>query len=412
LTARPPIFDKFLPMQQVYEELRQIGQDPFAVSFDSIVSPQEAILRGRRVILLGTNNYLGLTFDQSCVEAAIRATRQSGTGTTGSRIANGTYDSHTALEARLADYLGRKSVMVFTTGYQANLGILSTIVGQDDHIIIDADSHASIYDGCRLGAAQVTRFRHNNPEDLARRLRRLKNLPGIKLVVVEGIYSMLGDTAPLREIAAVKEEYGAYLLVDEAHSLGVMGRNGRGLAEQAGIEADVDFLLGTFSKSLGAVGGFCASDLPDFDILRVACRPYMFTASLPPSIIASVTQALSVMIERPDLREKLWANANRLHSRLADAGFALGAKPSPIVAIRMPSVEVAVAFWNALLEAGVYMNLALPPATPDHHPLLRSSVSASHTPEQIDTAIKAIIEVGRKLGALPPVPVSTRMAGE
>ncbi len=410
MTSRAPIFEKFLPMRQVYDELRQIGHDPFAVSFDAMISPQKAVFRGRRVILLGTNNYLGLTFDSACIEAAIAATREAGTGTTGSRIANGTYDGHSELERRLAAYLGRRSAMVFTTGYQANLGILSTVVGQDDHIIIDADSHASIYDGCRLGTAQVTRFRHNNPEDLAKRLNRLKNAPGIKLVVVEGIYSMLGDTAPLREIAAVKREHGAYLLVDEAHSLGVLGPTGRGLAEHAGIEADVDFLLGTFSKSLGAIGGFCASDLDDFDILRVACRPYMFTASLPPSIIASVTQALATMIEQPALRSRLWANATYLHSSLADAGFSLGAPASPIVAIRIPSVEIAVAFWNALLDAGVYMNLALPPATPDHQPLLRSSVSAALSTEQIDTAITTIIEVGRTLGILPVVSARARVS--
>ena len=214
------------------------------------------MLDGRRVLLLGTNNYLGLTFDRDCIAAAVAATEAEGTGTTGSRIANGSYGGHEALERRLAAFLGRRSAMVFTTGYQANLGVLSALAGRGDHLLLDADSHASIYDGARLAGAQVTRFRHNDPDDLRRRLRVLSSQPGDKLIVVEGIYSMLGDTAPLREIAAVKRETGAWLLVDEAHSLGVLGARGRGLAEAEGVEADVDFVVGTFSKSLGAIGGY------------------------------------------------------------------------------------------------------------------------------------------------------------
>lgn len=394
------ILDKFRSLQDAYTLLRAAGRDPFSVRFDAALSPSEAMLDGRRVILLGTNNYLGLTFDPTCIDKAAEAVRLAGTGTTGSRIANGTYDGHAALERRLAAFYGRRSAMLFSTGYQANLGILSTVAGRGDHILIDADSHASIYDGCRLGSAEVIRFRHNDPEDLARRLRRLKNAPGSRLIVVEGIYSMLGDTAPLKEIAAVKREWGAHLLVDEAHSLGVLGARGRGLAEEAGVEDDVDFVIGTFSKSLGAVGGFCASDLPGFDILRVACRPYMFTASLPPPVIASVMQALVRIEEDPSLRTRLHANARHLYESLEAEGFALGPQANPIVSIRMPSVETAIAFWNRLLEAGVYLNLALPPATPDNASLLRSSVTSAHTPRQIDTAVAAIAGIGRALGVV------------
>ncbi|HYD68169.1 serine palmitoyltransferase [Azospirillum sp.] len=394
------ILDKFRPLRESYDALRAAGHDPFSVCFDEALSPSEAMLNGRRVILLGTNNYLGLTFDPDCIDDAAEAVRHAGTGTTGSRIANGTYGGHAELERRLAAFYGCRSAMVFSTGYQANLGILSTVAGRGDHILIDGDSHASIYDGCRLGSAEVIRFRHNDPDDLARRLRRLKDAPGSRLIVVEGIYSMLGDTAPLKEIAAVKREWGAHLLVDEAHSMGVLGRRGRGLAEQAGVEKDVDFIIGTFSKSLGAVGGFCASNLPDFDVLRVACRPYMFTASLPPSVIASVLRALTRIEEDPGLRARLNANARRLYDGLAAQGFSLGPQVNPIVSIRMPSMEVAIAFWNALLEAGVYLNLALPPATPDNVPLLRSSVSAAHSAEQIDDAVAAITGIGRELGVV------------
>nr|WP_321986796.1 aminotransferase class I/II-fold pyridoxal phosphate-dependent enzyme [uncultured Lichenicoccus sp.] len=368
-----------------------------------MLGPTEAILAGRRVLLFGTNNYLGLTFDAACIEAAVAALHADGTGTTGSRIANGTYGSHALLEQRLARFLRRRDVMLFTTGYQANVGILPALAGADDYLLLDADSHASIYDGAKLSDAAVTRFRHNDPDDLYRRLRYLADRPGDKLIVVEGIYSMLGDTAPLQEIAAVKRETGAWLLVDEAHSLGVLGEHGRGLAEATGTEADVDFVVGTFSKSLGGIGGFCASDLPDFELLRLASRAYMFTASLPPSVIAGVMQALETLQARPDLHDTLNRNALQLYEGLAGAGFALGPAVSPIISVRLNDIRVAALFWNRLLEAGIYVNLALPPATPERQSLLRTSVSAAHTPAQIDDAIGAMTAIGLELGVLPGI---------
>lgn len=375
--------------------------DPFDIRFDAILSPTEGVLNGRRVLLLGTNNYLGLTFDGECVAAGIRSLTGEGTGTTGSRIANGTYGAHRGLEDQLSRFFGRRHAMVFSTGYQANLGMLSALVGPGDHIVIDADSHASIYDGVRLSHALVTRFRHNDPDDLARRLGRLAPA-GNTLIVAEGIYSMLGDTAPLAEFAALKREFGAYLLVDEAHSLGVLGENGRGLSEAAGVEADVDFVVGTFSKSLGAVGGFCVSDVEDFDLLRLACRPYMFTASLPPSIIATVSAALVRMEAEPGLRQRLNVNCRRLYNALASAGFELGPEPTPIISIQVLSPEQAIAFWTRLVEAGIYINLALPPATPRGIALLRSSVSAAHSFEQLDEAARIITGIGTEIGVLVP----------
>jgi 8-amino-7-oxononanoate synthase len=395
------ILAKFTQLRESYQKMAAIGRDPFAVQFDGILSPTEGMLNGRRTILLGTNNYLGLTFDQSCIDKGVEALVEQGTGTTGSRIANGSYAGHGDLETALADFYGRQHCMVFTTGYQANLGIISTLVGKDDILVIDGDSHASIYDAAKMTTGQVVRFRHNDPDDLYKRLRRLSDHPGNKLVVVEGIYSMLGDTAPLKEFAQVKREAGAFLLVDEAHSMGVLGETGRGLAEEVGVEADVDFIVGTFSKSLGAVGGFCVSDLPDFDILRVACRPYMFTASLPPSVIATSLQALKRLREEPGLRLRLNANSRRLYDGLRNLGFQVGPVANPIVAVALPTKELAIAFWNGLLEAGLYLNLALPPATPNSLALLRSSVSAAHTPQQIDTAIELFAQVGRRLGVLP-----------
>ncbi|MDP3859123.1 MAG: pyridoxal phosphate-dependent aminotransferase family protein [Stagnimonas sp.] len=400
------ILSKFDPLRETYDRLRAVGQNPFEMVFDEMLSPTEGMHRGKKTILLGTNNYLGLTFDSECIEESVQVLRRNGTGTTGSRIANGSYGAHRKLELELAKYFQRRHCMVFSTGYQANLGMLSTLAGKGDYLLLDSDSHASIYDGARLGHAEVVRFRHNDPEDLHKRLNRLKDMPGSKLIVVEGIYSMLGDAAPLREIAQVKRETGAYLMVDEAHSLGVLGEHGRGLAEQAGpeTEAAVDFVVGTFSKSLGSVGGFCVSNIDDFDVLRVACRPYMFTASLPPSVMASTVTALRRLQEAPELRTKLHANANRLYQGLRERGFTVGPQPSPIVSVALKDSQLAVEFWNRLLEGGLYLNLALPPATPTASPLLRSSVSAAHSFEQIDRALQLFEMIGRQLGVLAPVP--------
>jgi len=394
------LFDKHLAYRDAYQAIRQAGADPFNVRFDSVVSPTEGVIDGRPTILLGTNNYLGLTFDAEAIAASVKAVQERGTGTTGSRIANGSFEAHVELEQALAKFYRRKHAMVFTTGYQANLGVLSTLVGRGDHLILDADSHASIYDGSRLGHAEVIRFRHNDPEDLYKRLNRMKDVPGERLIVVEGIYSMIGDTAPLKEIAAVKRELGGYLLVDEAHSMGVLGEHGRGLAELEGVEDDVDFVVGTFSKSLGAIGGFCVSNLDDFDVMRVVCRPYMFTASLPPAVVSSTIVALKRLEEQPELRHKLMANARRLYEGLTKLGFQTGPTASPIVAITMPNQESAIGMWNTLLHNGVYLNLALPPATPDSRPLLRTSVSAAHSEEQIDKVLSVFAEVGASLGII------------
>jgi 8-amino-7-oxononanoate synthase len=380
--------------------VKAVGADPFGVNMERVTSPTEAIVEGRPTILVGTNNYLGLTFNASCIDAAVDALETQGTGTTGSRIANGSYGGHAELEAALARFYGRRSAMVFTTGYQANLGIISRIAGAKDYLIIDADSHASIYDACKMCPGTVIRFKHNDAADLDKRLQRLAGTEGNKIIVVEGIYSMLGDQAPLAEIAAVKRKHGAYLIVDEAHSMGVLGKTGRGLAEAAEVEADVDFIVGTFSKSLGAIGGFCVSDHPDFDVLRIACRPYMFTASLPPSIVASVTAALKVVESRPELRNRLWANVNTLYDGLKRRGFALGPQKGPVVAVQLPNPETAIQTWQALLQAGVYVNLALPPATPNGLSLLRCSVCAAHSRHQLERVIEAVTDVAYEVGVL------------
>lgn len=377
------LFEKFIPLQLTRQTLLKEGVNPFHIPVEKILSPTEAIINGRHTILVGSNNYLGLTFHPECIKAGQQALEREGTGTTGSRMANGSFAAHHELEESLALFYGLPHAIVFSTGYQANLGILSTLAGSGDVILMDADSHASIYDGCRLGGAEIIRFKHNDVSDLDKRLRRLGERARRTLIVVEGIYSMLGDRAPLKEIVAVKNQYGATLVVDEAHSLGILGPHGRGLVEEVGAEEDVDCIVGTFSKSLGSTGGFAVSRHPEFEMIRYASRPYIFTASPCPSVVATTTAALRIIRTHPELREQLWANATCLYEGLKASGYTLGAPLGPVIAAMVPSKELALAMWQGLLENGIYVNLMIPPATPNGECLLRCSVSAAHTEKQL-----------------------------
>jgi len=383
------LFDKFEPIVEIRAELQKLGIMPFGAVTEKILSATEAIVNGHKVILAGTNNYLGLTFDPECIAAAKKAVEEQGTGTTGSRMANGTFTEHVKLEQELAAYFDRKHAIVFSTGYAATMGMGSTLAGAGDVIVLDADSHASIYDGVRLSGAEVIRFRHNDAADLEKRLRRLGNRIANTLIIVEGIYSMLGDQAPLADIAEVKRKYGGILLVDEAHSLGMLGEHGRGVAEAAGVEDDVDFIVGTFSKSLGATGGYCVSSHAELEAIRFAIRSYIFTASPSPSVIASTRVALRLMQERPELRVRLWENAHRLYDGLKQLGFTVSPEVSPVVAVTIKERDQAIAWWNELMHRGAYVNLVMPPASPTTDSLLRCSVSAAHSSEQIDRIIEA-----------------------
>ena len=387
------LFDKFQPIADIQADLQELGVMPFGAVTEKLLSSTEAIVNGHKVILAGTNNYLGLTFDPECLEAAKRAIDESGTGTTGSRMANGTFAEHVALENELAAFFDRRHAIVFSTGYAATMGMGSTLAGPGDVIVLDADSHASIYDGVRLGGADVIRFRHNDPADLEKRLRRLGDRIDNTLIIVEGIYSMMGDQAPLAEIAELKRKYGGLLLVDEAHSLGMLGEHGRGVAEAAGVEDDVDFVVGTFSKSLGAIGGYCVSNHDQLNAIRFAIRSYIFTASPSPSVIASTRAALRLMQERPYLRDQLWDNARRLYDGLKALGLEVSPEVSPVVAVTIKDRNQAIDWWNRLLQHGAYVNLVMPPASPTDDSLLRCSVSAAHSPGQIDRIVAAFAAV-------------------
>ena len=387
------LFSKFDTLAADREALLSTGFDPFGTPIEKVFSPTEAQIDGRRILLAGTNNYLGLTFTSDCLDAAHTALDEQGTGTTGSRMANGSFAGHRALEMELSDFYGMRSTIVFTTGYQANLAVISGLTQPGDTIVIDADCHASIYDGCKLSGANVVRFKHNDPADMDKRLTRLGDQAANALIIVEGIYSMLGDRAPLPEIVEVKEKHGSFLVVDEAHSLGVLGETGQGLVEETGTLEKVDFVVGTFSKSLGSIGGYCSSNHPQLDFLRYSSRPYVFTASPSPAVIASTRVALRLLRDGSELRDKLWANAGRLYRELEQMGYSLGPEISSVVAVMLDTREQALMFWRGLLDKGIYVNLVFPPATPGDKSLVRCSVSAAHTDEQITKICEAFGEL-------------------
>jgi 8-amino-7-oxononanoate synthase len=376
-------------------------RDPFAIVMDEVKSPTLAVIKGKETILLGTYNYMGMTFDPDVIQAGKDALDQYGSGTNGSRMLNGTFRDHMEAEAALREFYGTTGAIVFSTGYQANLGMISTLAGKGEYVILDADSHASIYDGCAMGNAEIVRFRHNSVEDLDKRLGRLPVEPG-KLVVLEGVYSMLGDIAPLREMVAVARKHGAMVLVDEAHSMGFFGPNGRGVYEEQGLEDQVDFVVGTFSKSVGTVGGFCVSNHPKFEAIRLACRPYIFTASLPPSVVATAATSIRKLIYAHNKRAHLWENARRMHGGLKEMGFRLGTETpdSAIIAVILEDQTQAVMMWQALLEGGLYVNMARPPATPAGTYLLRCSLCAEHTTEQVDAILGMFKAAGQAVGVI------------
>ena len=392
------LLDKLRPIADRLGSIAD-GPIPFDTPIDAVLSPTEVVINGRRALMCGSNNYFGLSFHPSVVAASQAAIASAGTGTTGSRAANGTYAGHRHLEATFAKRFSKAHAMIFTTGYQANLGMIAGLCGANDTVLLDLDCHASIYDGARLSGAQMFGFRHNAPADLERKLARLDR-PSDCLVVAEGLYSISGDLGALAEISAVCRERGAFLLVDEAHSFGVYGERGLGWAEAQGVLDAVDFVSGTFSKVLAGVGGFCVSDHSALRLLHFASRPYVFTASGSPATIAGVEAALPLALDDRTLRDRLWANVRRVRSGLKALGFRINDTESPIVAIEIGGTEQTVATWAALLDAGIYTNIVLPPACRPERCLLRTSYSAAHTSEQVDEALGVFEKVGVALALI------------
>jgi 8-amino-7-oxononanoate synthase len=367
---------------------------PISESEDTVV-----VIEGKDRIMLGSNNYLGLTHHPKVLEAAQRALHRYGSGCTGSRFLNGTLDLHGQLEQALAEFVGKEDCLVFTTGYQANLGLVSAIVTRGDVVYLDKLDHASVVDGAKMSFGETKRFNHG---DLAQLERFLENEPAGKgvLVAVDGVYSMEGNIADLAGLVQLCDRFGAALMVDDAHSLGVLGPNGEGTAAHVGLTDEVEIITGTFSKSLASVGGFVAGAEEVIHYLRHHSRPMIFTASLPPANTAGVLAALEVLKQEPERRERLWHNARRLQDGFRSLGFDIGPTVTPIVPVLIGPLETTFVFWRKLYDSGVFTNPVVPPAVPASQCRLRTSVMATHTDDQIDFALETFGKIGREMGVI------------
>jgi 8-amino-7-oxononanoate synthase len=355
-----------------------------------------ATFEGREVIMLGSNNYLGLTTHPKVRQAAMDAIAKYGTSCTGSRFLNGTLELHHELERRLARFMGTEAALTFTTGYQVNVGTISALVGRGDYVIIDKDDHASIVDGCLMCFGEMKRFSHNDVSSLEKVLSRLPEDAG-KLVVVDGVYSMGGDIAPLPDIVAICKKYGARIMVDDAHGIGVTGPMGRGTAAHFGLLDQVDITMGTFSKSFASVGGFIAGNADVIHYIQHHARSLIFSASLPPANAATVLACLDIIEENPQIVDQLWANANYMRARLIEMGFDVGQSNTPIIPIIIRDDLRTVLAWRALADAGVYTNPVLPPGVPANMSLLRTSYTATHTRAHLDRALEIFADVADRL---------------
>jgi 8-amino-7-oxononanoate synthase len=366
---------------------------PISESEDTVV-----MIEGRKRIMLGSNNYLGLTHHPRVLEAAARALTRYGSGCTGSRFLNGTLDLHGQLEDAIAQFLGKESCLVFSTGYNANLGLISALVTRGEVVFLDKLDHASIVDGAKMSFGESERFNHGDLANLERKMER--NAGKGALIVVDGVYSMEGDIADLPGLLRVGRKYGAALAVDDAHALGVIGPNGDGTAAHWGVVDEVDVIAGTFSKSLASIGGFVAASEQIVDFIRHHARPLIFTASLPPANTAGVLAALQVLQDEPERRTQLWANTRRLQEGFRSQGFEIGPTETPIVPVLIGPMDKTFVMWRRLFDAGVFTNPVMPPAVPPSQCRLRTSVMATHTFEQIDFCLEQFATIGRELGVV------------
>jgi len=370
-----------------YFRMIESGQDP-VVTMD-----------GKQVIMLGSNNYLGLTNNPEVKEAAAEALAKYGTGTAGSRFLNGTLDIHVELEDRLAEFMNREAALTFSTGFQVNLGVISSLIDRKDVVILDNLDHACILDGARLSFGRVLKYKHNDMDSLEERLRSV-GPDKAPMIVVDGVFSMEGDVADLPSIVELKRRFGARLMVDDAHGIGVMGEHGRGTAEHFGVEDDADLVMGTFSKSLAAVGGFVVGDRSVIDWVKHHARSLMFSASPPPASVATVIKALEIIAREPERRERLWDHTRYMKREFGNLGFDTGDSASPVLPLVVGEDLTAFKMTVRLQEEGVFANPVITPAVPPNRALIRTSFMATHTREHLDRSLEAFAKVGRELGVI------------
>ncbi len=373
----------------LYPYFRQISSSPGT----------KVIAEGKEVIMIGSNNYLGLTNHPDVIEAIHKAVDKYGSGCTGSRFLNGTLDIHVKLEEELADFMHREAALVFSTGFQTNLGTIPTLVGKDDMIFGDRANHASIVDGCRLSFGEFKKYKHNDMADLERVLKKSDGTKG-KLIVTDGVFSMEGDIAELPKISQLACRYNARLMIDDAHSIGVLGDNGRGTAEHFHLEDKVDIVMGTFSKSFASLGGFIVGDENTIHYIKHHSRTLIFSASPPPAAVAAVRATLKILRSEPQRRTRLWEITKRMHKEFTDMGFDIGTSQTPIVPIYIGEDMKTFAFWKALTEAGLFTNPIISPAVPPGRALIRTSYTATHTDEQMDKVLETFHQIGKQFGII------------
>ena len=377
--------------QHNYTIAKEAGIYPY---FHELRSGQDTVvdMEGKKTVMIGSNNYLGLTSHPEVVKAGVEAMQKYGSGCSGSRFLNGTLDIHVKLEQELAEFLQKEAVVTFSTGFQSNLGIISAIAGRNDYILCDKENHASIYDACRLSFAKLVRYEHNDMQDLEEKLKTVPEDKGI-LIVTDGVFSMSGDICKLPELVELKKKYGARIMVDDSHGLGVLGEFGRGTGEYFGLQDEVDIQMGTFSKSLASLGGFMASSQKVVDYVKHTSRPYIFSASITPAAVATARKALEILKREPQRVKDLTNISNYMRKGLKDLGIKVIDAETPIIAIYVYEDEKAFVACKMLLERGVYVNPTISPAVPVGYALLRTSYTATHTKEQMDYAMKQIKEV-------------------
>ncbi len=380
------------------KRIQAAGFYPFFIPAQS-VSDTEVVVDGKRKVMIGSNNYLGLTHHPKIIEAAERSLRKYGSSCTGSRYLNGTLDLHEELETKLADFVNKNAALIFSTGFLTNLGIITSLVGNGDVVLIDRFSHASIVDGCRLSYGETVLFKHNDMADLEQSITSAGRDKG-KLIIVDGIYSMAGDIANIRGILPIAERHGCHLMIDDAHSIGVLGKNGRGTAEHFGVEGRVDLVMGTFSKSFASIGGFVAGDEAVIHYIKHHARSLIFSASAPPSAIAAALASLEVIQDEPERRDNLWRITRRMKSEFERLGFNTGASETPVIPIIIGNLMKTFNCWRRLFDEGVFTNVAISPAVPVGNELLRTSYVATHTDEQLDFVLEKFEMVGKELGII------------